>query len=288
MNEITLEDIGPIKDLRIEVSEQGGVYVLVGVNGAGKTKALDAVQALASGTGRIEQRDGAARGEISGFGATLRVARRLSRLGELECASLEGRFSIADLVDPKINDPLAADAKRIKALIQLTGDATAEASLFYNLVGGQTEFDRLIDKDSLSTDDLVRMAAQIKRDLETKSRALESQAERDFTKADAARCFGEGVDLNSPHDSKALADALSTADRNDARLRAEYKAAIEDQKKRADAVKAFDEIKKGYVGKSVADAKDNLDRQIAEGLIAADLCNQLEKKLANAKNTLGV
>lgn len=35
-----------------------------------------AVQSLASGSGRIEARDGAARGEVNAFGATLRVSRR--------------------------------------------------------------------------------------------------------------------------------------------------------------------------------------------------------------------
>lgn len=83
-NEITLEDIGPIRDLRLQVSESGGVYVLLGRNGSGKSTAIAAVQSLASGSGRIEASDGAARGEVNAFGVTLRVSRRLSRSGELE------------------------------------------------------------------------------------------------------------------------------------------------------------------------------------------------------------
>lgn len=253
-NEIAIDSIGPIKHLRIPVSEDGGVYVLHGANGSGKTTALNAVQALASGTGRIEQSDDEPVGEVSAFGATLRVARRLSRIGELSVESLEGRFSISDVVDPKIADPLAADAKRIKALIQLADRGKADPSLFYDIVGGQEAFDQYITKESASASDLVLMAGKIKRDLEAHARTYAADAERDFNKADAARLSTEGIDINAPHDSKELAEALSKADREEQRIRSEIKAAEEAKQNQKLAKESLQKTRDSYTGEDVETA----------------------------------
>jgi hypothetical protein len=260
--EILIEDVGPIKELHIPIDEAGGVYVLRGLNGSGKTTALDAVQALASGSGRIQQRDGVARGEVSAFGATLRVARRLSRIGELEVESLEGRFSIADLVDPGIDNPSAADARRIKALIQLASKNKADASLFYDLVGGQVEFDKLIAAEQLETDDVVTMAARIKRALEEHARRREADAERDFRVATAARMAGAELDVTAPHDEQQLADAFSVADREDARLQAEATAAAEATIRREKAAKALDKTRNDYHGPTVEAAQQAVSEQL--------------------------
>ena len=123
MPDITLTNIGPLAHTTIPISPAGGVTVLRGRNGAGKSIALDAIAATLSGNGKPPLKDLATRGEVSAFGATLTVGKSIRRRGELEVALLEGRISIVDLVDPQIIDPARADAARIRALISLSGAA---------------------------------------------------------------------------------------------------------------------------------------------------------------------
>lgn len=123
MPDITLTNIGPMARTTIPIPPTGGVTVLRGRNGAGKSIALDAIAATLSGNGKPPLKDLATRGEVCAFGATLTVGKSIRRRGELEVALLEGRISIADLVDPQIIDPARADAARIRALISLSGAA---------------------------------------------------------------------------------------------------------------------------------------------------------------------
>lgn len=123
MTDITLTNIGPLARTTIPIPPTGGVTVLRGRNGAGKSIALDAIAATLSGNGKPPLKDLATRGEVCAFGATLTVGKSIRRRGELEVALLEGRISIADLVDPQIIDPARADAARIRALISLSGAA---------------------------------------------------------------------------------------------------------------------------------------------------------------------
>ena len=44
MSILTLTDVGPVKSLKLEVPEDGGVVVLRARNGRGKTKTLEAIE----------------------------------------------------------------------------------------------------------------------------------------------------------------------------------------------------------------------------------------------------
>ncbi len=217
MRTIEIRDIGPIERLSFPVPADG-VVVLRGQNGAGKTRALEAVQAITSGKGKVEHRDGAVRGEVNAFGATLKVARKQIHGGELEVVSLEGKFSIADLIDPNIKSPDAADAQRIKALVQLAGGSGADPSLFYELAGGQIAFETYVSPSALETDDLVTMAARIKRDFEKHARLAEEKATRETAAAEAARALTAEVDLTQPDDAAKLLADLEFANKEHARV----------------------------------------------------------------------
>ena len=116
--EIELQDVGPIHQLSIPLPEGGGVVILRGKNDAGKSETLNAVDALVTGRGSIEKRDGSPRGSISLGEARLTVVKQQRRDGaELAAVSLDSRFDLADLVDPGLKDPEKADSFRIKALI---------------------------------------------------------------------------------------------------------------------------------------------------------------------------
>lgn len=118
---IRISNIGPIANAAIQIPEDGGVVVLRGRNGSGKSIALEAVNAAVSGKGKPPLKDLAKQGSVSAAGVNLTVGRAVRRSGELEVSTLEGRLSVADLVDPGIADPIRADATRIKALVGLSG-----------------------------------------------------------------------------------------------------------------------------------------------------------------------
>lgn len=121
MSKIVLENVGPVKQFSFEVPADGGVVVLRGRNGAGKSHILDAVQSLVSGDGSVPLRDGQAKGKVEGLGATIKFAKRTTRSGELEVESLTGDVDPAALVDPGIDNAERADAARIKALLTIAG-----------------------------------------------------------------------------------------------------------------------------------------------------------------------
>ena len=177
MKTIEIKDIGPVSNITIAVPDNGGICVLKGRNGTGKSRSLDAIEATISGRGKLNVRDGALRGEVSAFGAKITVGRSTLRSGELEVVSLEGRMSVAELVDPQIKSPDAADAKRIKALIQVSGSSTPTVEEFYDIVGGREEFDLHVGANAAAADDYVQMADRIKRALESSARKQEDAAE---------------------------------------------------------------------------------------------------------------
>lgn len=220
---IVVKNTGPVEDF-ILPAPRGKVVLLKGHNGAGKSTVLEAVQVLTTGRGNVTVRDRAPRGEVSGFETVLRVARRISRTGlaldELEISSLESRFDVSTLVNPGIKAPDAADVQRIKALVQLAG-ALADPALFYHLVGGSQQFNDYVAAASVETNDLVLMAARIKRDLEKHAREAADKADKETKAAAAARLLTVDVDLNAKCDGDELQQDLEFAFKEHSRLTAE-------------------------------------------------------------------
>jgi hypothetical protein len=161
------------------------------------------------------------RGEVDAFGAVLKVASKQSRGGELEVVSLEGRFHIGTLVDPGLVSDDAADAERIKALVQVAGGKGADSALFYDLLGGQSDFDHYVSTSATDTDDVVTMAARIKRDLEKHARQAEDHAKREVAAAEASRALAGDVDLTVPTDAATLQAELEFAAGEYQRLKTE-------------------------------------------------------------------
>ncbi len=188
-NSISLQNVGAISQAVIPLSETGGVTVFKGRNGCGKSTGLETISTLASGRGKLPPlRDGAKAGLVSGFGSKIDLRLSGSRRGgnkpELVVDSIEGKFSISDLVNPNIKDPKAADNARLKALITLIGvDATPD--LFATLFPTREEFDKNVSKSSMDTTDPILMAERVKRDIEEKARIEEEKARRAFAEHDA-------------------------------------------------------------------------------------------------------
>jgi len=176
MRTVSIENIGPIERAVIPLPEQGGVVVLRGRNGSGKSWALNAVDALVSGRGQLPCRDGAPRGIVSGFGAKLTVARSTRRIGEAEVITLEGRLDVSQLVSPPVKDEEAADRVRIKALIQLSGQP-ADPRAFRSIIPDWTQLEDLVPASDQASDP-VSLAGQIKRALQAEARRYEKELEQ--------------------------------------------------------------------------------------------------------------
>lgn len=237
MTDILIEGATGIRHLELKVPEDGGVLVLNGRNGSGKSKALDAVDKLIRGKGSIERSYGSpVAGKVSGFGATITVGNRTTRSGHLEVVSLADRLSLEELVDPGLKDPEAADAKRIKALLSLTGAASSGA--FVGLPISESLLKGL-------PHDIVDAGAELKRRIESTAREAEAvcvkaRATRDAAQAnaDAAAEAVKGADLKGGEDGvrKRHVEAV----RQHESLKALQKVAEEDAHRRKDAQAEMD------------------------------------------------
>lgn len=187
--EVTIENIGAIEQLHIPIPPDGGVVVLRGRNGTGKTTALRATESLLTGKPAPGPTDGATRGVVEGFGVTLKVGKTSRRAGELTVTGLDGKFDVSRLVDPGIKDPVAADSHRIKALIGLTG-VQADRQQFIELAGGEADLHRAVDVEDLQVDDLVDLVARVKRGFERVARQHEQAAEHATTQAETLSKLG--------------------------------------------------------------------------------------------------
>ncbi|MBK8184837.1 MAG: hypothetical protein IPK63_18920 [Candidatus Competibacteraceae bacterium] len=197
---INITNIGPIAAAAIPVPEDGGVVVLRGRNGSGKSIALDAVNAAVSGKGKPPLKDLAGKGEVQACGATMTVGRTVRRAGELEVSTLEGRLSVADLVDPGLIDPVRADATRIKALVGLSGAAVEPGDLH----GFPEELIQGIDLD-----DPVGAMAELKRRLDIGAKEYEKMAAKALT--ESAAILDANPELSGPVIDKDQARTRQTA-----------------------------------------------------------------------------
>lgn len=282
---IEIKDVGPVDRVRIPVPEDGGVVVLRGRNGSGKTKTLQAVEAAATGRGGLTVRDGQLRGSVDAFGVSLRVGRATRRTGELEVETLDGRFNVADVVDPGLKSHEAADAKRIKALVQVAG-VKADPALFYQLVGGKQEFTAVVSGAAVETDDLIVMADRIKRDLEGAARKEEDQARHAHAASEAARSAAEGVDVTAEDDSQVLQQRLEQAVAQRASLESQAETATKRHEEAERAAERLRVLSSDYAGPSVEKARQDELAAQQEVQTAREIVQLVEAQLREVKQDL--
>lgn len=284
VEEIVVENVGPVSRLSIPYLRQGGVVVLAGPQGAGKSITLNALECAATGKGRVPVKDGELRGKVDAFGVTMTIGKSTRRSGEPEVVGLEGRMDVATLVDPQIASPEAADSRRIKCLIQLS-NVKPSADLFYRLIGGsREEFEKLVTPATLESDDLVLMAERVKRDLEAKARTEESQAEHAEGRARGAREAAQGIDVAGEADSTVLQTALEGAIREESTLKSQADTA----RKAAQAAKlAKDQLEDAeakYEGVPLDVAKDAEEKEKSHVEQAEARVRQAEEALRAARS----
>lgn len=168
---IEINNIGPIEHVRIPIPEGGGVVVMRGRNGSGKSTAIEAVGRLARGSDlRAKPRHGSKKGSIEGFGATVQVGmKRVIGEGQLVVEAFDKRIDIGRLVDPGIKDPESADRQRIQTACALAG-VESDASLWGTLAPGL--------EAELQVGDLMEQAKNVRKELHRRAREHEDEATR--------------------------------------------------------------------------------------------------------------
>lgn len=207
MKTIEIENVGAIQQLSIPLSP--GVTVLSGRNGAGKSTALRAIGALATGEApELEVRDGVdedVRGRISGLGALFTVGRRRAEAtaspsgknrgtGELEVRTLRG-LNPLELVNPGVSDPERADARRIALLCDLA-QVAGGIGVFCDALGNNVK--TLASRKTLDATSVPDIAAGLRRDIQTAAREVEERVTRLDGEIAAHLSASGGVDGAEP------------------------------------------------------------------------------------------
>ena len=202
-----IENIGPIRHLKFPMPEGGGMIVIKGRNGEGKSTVLNAIDKVMGKDVKVRKNDSVpGSGHVTTpLGVSLKVTRQMTKRDgdELTVEILNDEFSIADMVDPREKDPAAADRRGIKALLR-TANAAADISLFEQLFISPEECERIISDETRKTDDLIQMSSRVKEDIEREARGLESQSK--LAESEILRLEGSlrDVDLSTEYDLPGL------------------------------------------------------------------------------------
>jgi tetratricopeptide (TPR) repeat protein len=255
---VVLENIGPWAG-RHEFQLFPGINILQAANGRGKTIWLAALAALARGEGRLPLNDQAKKGRVEGFGGLITVGAATRHLQEFELDNLEGKLSLSQLVDPGLKTALAADRKRIEALVALTGtkaklDTFANHRLFQNV-----SFSTIVGTKAAACTDLCEMAERIAKDYHKAARDQEELAKKFTSEAAGLEAANEGVELLGPCDDDALQAEYRAALQEQARVDEQLKVANEAARHRNDAQERMKEAKNSYAGPTVPEAEARRD-----------------------------
>lgn len=212
--EVTVKNVGPVQKCSIPIPEEGGVVVLYGANGSGKSETLTAIDKMLGRNADIaDPRDGQDRGSVEGLGVTLTVGRSTRRTGELEVVALDSKLSVADLVDPGIKDPVAADEKRMRAVLSVLQVRPVLDD--WRIIGeDDPELAKVVEDEYKAAPDVLVLSARLKAALAKRAKAVEDQLSSDESYVrrlnDDPRVAAEEYPAEPPTTAE-LADALTRA-----------------------------------------------------------------------------
>lgn len=211
--EFEIVNDGPIERLEIS-APPGSVTVLNGPNGSGKTTALNEIgRALGGKAPKSTRRDGALKGHVKGPGVLMRVTATGSGrpTGELEAELVDAELTIADIVDPGVKDPVAADRRRIEALCRVLGRTASVETFAPAFEDTPLTIDEVASDKARDASDVVDMARLIKRDADERAREIEADAQKLESDAAATESLYSGLDLDGECDAEALESAVEAA-----------------------------------------------------------------------------
>ena len=281
--QIEIENIGPIRELRMALPERGGVVVLQGRNGLGKSTAIEAVGAAIRGEGALDVRRGSARGTVDACGVAIRVSRNTRRSGELEVDTLEGKLSVAELVDPGVKEEAAADRVRVRALLHVIQYDASDCGPKFRALLPADDFDRIVTADSLATKDPVELARRIKKCLDDEALRVEREAEGLSARAKGLEDAAHGTPPPAGSDEE-LAAALSAATLALDRAEQHDAAVAKALTAREEAVATLTAWETASAGKLTAEAANAAHAEAEVRLRAAnDRVEELRKLLRDAE-----
>jgi hypothetical protein len=126
-------------------------------------------------------------------------------------------------------------------------------------VGTAAEFEAVVGSKTIETDDLILMAARVKRDLEQKAREAEDRAEHAMGHAKANKEAAADIDVDCECDSAKLQAALEAAVRHEEQLRAKDRHAGQVLTEAERASAALEDAAAEYSGPNPMTAKTQLD-----------------------------
>jgi hypothetical protein len=284
MATLAIENIAGVENIDLEIpDDSGGVIVFRGRNGAGKSACIEISRRLLAGKGKLDCRDGAARGKAEGFGRTVSVTSRTSYRGECESGSLEGRFDFSDLVAPDAKEAETRDRIRIKALLSLTG-AKSDPSIFYDLTGGREQFEKLVPAEQVKkAEDLVELGQRVSAALHAEARKKESDAEYAEGHAAACRAAAGDVSPSVQLDLESLHQKVHAATAEHSRLVERRRQAAENEQVIRDAEAKLQKVQEEYTGPGVGEAKERLDLAISVKTAADNEVAKLRAMLDTAE-----
>ena len=172
--EISIEDVKAIHDVTIPIAK-GTIVKLVGVNGAGKSTAIQALtSAITNKNSGLTPRDGRMSGKVRMPGVTVSFGAKMSRkkTGEespVTFAVIEDGAGVSKILNPGIKDPVAADKRRLEGILDVIGAKLSVETMQQYLGALYEEFTKARSVDGKG---LVDSVNEIKLFLEAKAREV--------------------------------------------------------------------------------------------------------------------
>ena len=281
MSTIEITDAGPIEGtFEIDLGQGPGVYEFRGKRGSGKTTCISSIDWLSGHKVDITLHDGAASGKVEGFGAIAPIGGRKRRKGSFEPDTIDAeKFSISDILDPQGKTPEVRDATRIKALAALS-ETKADPQVYYDLVGGQAEFDAL---GITPTDDPVVLATRVKTAFDKQAREKQNTADAEAKHAAPLEHVPEGLDIEAESNLTTLGEKRDAARDELHRLSRDRETGIARDAEIVEANKRLSELQASYSGPTILAADAGVALAKKKGEQARERVAELEKELEAAR-----
>jgi len=284
MSKIDITCAGPIEGtFSIDLSKGPGVYEFRGARGTGKTTCISSIDWLAGHRVDVTLHDGAVSGKVEGFGVVAPIGGRKRRKGDFDLDTIDAeKFSLGDILDPQGKTPEVRDATRIKAIASLS-EVKADPKLYYDLTGGQVQFDAM---GIAPTDDPVTLATRVKAAFDKQAREKQLTAEAEAQHAVPLEHVPDGLDLSQSSDLDQLCRERDEARDEFQRLKSARESGLAKEAEIVSARERLQTVESAYHGPTVAEATKAQDAIVLKGKQATARLTELEREIEKARATV--
>lgn len=256
---IEIRGNGTVVQRKIRLLPNGGVQILKGRCGSGKSTTINACRTAVGADIPLNRNDDCDEASVSFGGSTVRLAKKQTRSGvkacDLEVVHVEDQYDISQLVNPGLKSDEANDAVRIKALVQLSGVKVDFGEYAKLIPQGET----VSIEEARNIADTVAQASKVKRIFDAEALRIERLADEAEENERACLEAISGIDLAQKCDEHALQQDHTEAVSLHAKLKQQKDAADKAAKARDEAKAQLAAAGKSYDGPEVAAAQIGLD-----------------------------